>query len=159
MSLDGRELRNALGRFATGVTIITAMTEDQKAMGMTANSFSSVSLDPPLVLWSPARASKRCQAFEAADHFAIHILDERQQSYCKVFATEGGNFSELDWRLSDENVPLIQGCLARFECARHAVHDGGDHAIIVGRVMAASYKDGNPLVFSAGSFGQFARAK
>ena len=153
---NGRAYRDALGKFATGVTIVTCNSEIGP-LGMTVNSFASVSLDPPLVLWSPARASQRCAAFEAAEHFAIHVLNDTQKDHCHVFAREGTNFETLDWSLSDKGVPLIEGCMARFQCLRHAVHDGGDHSIIVGRVIAASVSDGNPLVFSRGAFGQFAR--
>ncbi len=154
--VNGRAYRDALGMFATGVTIVTCDSE-VGPLGITVNSFASVSLDPPLVLWSPARASKRCAAFEAAEHFAIHVLNDNQKDHCNVFAKEGGNFQELDWSLSDKNVPLIEGCMARFQCIRHAIHDGGDHSIIVGRVVAASVKEGKPLVFSRGTFGQFAK--
>ena len=151
---DARAFRDALGTFPTGVTIVTCQSE-QGPLGITANSFSSVSLDPPLVLWSPARASRRFAAFEAAEHFAIHILGEDQQHFCDTFASEGGNFSGFDWRESDHGVPLIDGCLTRFECERHAIHDGGDHAIIVGRVTSATVSEGRSLVFSGGSFGRF----
>ena len=153
---DPRAFREALGKFATGVTIVTCHSQIGP-LGITANSFASVSLDPPLVLWSPARASKRFQAFETADHFAIHILGKHQHHCCRAFATVGDDFSEFDWQPSDRNVPLINDCLARFECERHAVHDGGDHAIIVGRVTAATVSDGDPLVFSEGEYGQFRR--
>ncbi len=86
---DARAFRNALGKYATGVTIVTCESA-QGPLGMTANSFASVSIDPPLVLWSPARASKRFASFEAARHFAIHVLDESQKDYCQIFASEGG---------------------------------------------------------------------
>ena len=155
-SANGRAFRDALGNFATGVTIVTC-NSTAGPLGITANSFASVSLEPPLVLWSPARASKRCAAFEAAEHFAIHVLSESQQDHCATFAKEGGNFGGLDWTRSEDGVPLIENCLARFQCVRHAVYDGGDHSIIVGRVQIASVRDGKPLVFSRGSFGQFAK--
>ncbi len=151
---DPKPFRNALGSFATGVTIVTCATENGP-LGITANSFASVSLDPPLVLWSPARASRRFAAFEAAEHFAIHVLSEDQQDYCNIFASDGGNFADLTWHQSDAGVPLIDGCLTRFECTRHAIHDGGDHAIIVGRVTDVTVCEGKSLVFSGGSFGRF----
>ena len=151
---DPRALRNALGKFATGVTIVTCDCP-RGPLGITANSFASVSLDPPLVLWSPARASKRFTAFVEADHFAIHILADNQQYFCDTFATEGGDFSTLNWQPSEKNVPLIDSCLARIECDRHAVHDGGDHAIIVGLVTQATVGEGTPLVFAKGSYGRF----
>ena len=149
-----REFRDALGRFATGVTVVTCQC-DLGPMGITANSFSSLSLDPPLVLWSPARASRRFSAYEAADRFAIHVLADDQAEVCRAFARDGTNFEGLNWAEGDEGVPLIAGALARFECARHAIHDGGDHAIIVGRVLRVSVSDGAPLVFAKGSYGRF----
>lgn len=155
---DARAFRDALGKYATGVTIVTCESS-QGPLGMTANSFASVSIDPPLVLWSPARASKRCEAFETANHFAIHVLDESQKDFCKTFASEGGNFADLNWQKSASGVPLIDGCLARFECDRYAVHDGGDHAIVVGLVTSAVFREGKPLVFAGGSFGRFSEVE
>ena len=151
---DTRAFRDALGTFATGVTVVTCQSE-KGPLGITANSFASVSLDPPLVLWSPARASKRFAAFEAAEHFAIHILGEDQHHFCTTFAFEGGNFSQLPWHEGASGVPLIDGCVARFECKRFAVHEGGDHAIIVGQVTSATVIEGRSLVFSRGVFGRF----
>lgn len=152
---DARAFRTALGRYATGVTIVTC-DSDIGPLGITANSFASVSLDPPLVLWSPARSSKRFAAFEKAEKFAIHILGDHQKDFCDVFSSQGNDFSSLDWQFSAENVPLINDCLVRLECDRHAVHDGGDHAIIVGHVTAAVVREGgSPLVFANGGFGRF----
>lgn len=152
---DARAFRTALGRYATGVTIVTC-DSDIGPLGITANSFASVSLDPPLVLWSPARSSKRFAAFEAAEKFAIHVLGDHQKHFCDVFASQGNDFSSLDWHASASNVPLLSGCLARFECDRHAIHDGGDHAIVVGHVTAAvMHEGGSPLVFANGGFGRF----
>jgi flavin reductase (DIM6/NTAB) family NADH-FMN oxidoreductase RutF len=153
----GREFRDALGKFATGVTIVTC-EGPQGPVGITANSFSSVSLDPALVLWSPARASRRFPAFEAAQHFAIHVLGTHQRDVCAAFARHGDAFSAADWHRTTEGVPALDGCLARFECQREAVHDGGDHLIIVGRVLRATAEDGDPLVFSEGTYGRFTHA-
>lgn len=151
---ESRAFRDALGSFATGVTIVTC-NSSAGPLGITANSFASVSMEPPLVLWSPARASRRFKAFEAAEHFAIHVLNEDQQHYCKQFASDGGNFDGLNWNADDKGVPLIDGCLSRFECTCHAIHDGGDHAIIVGHVTSVTVCEGQSLVFSGGSFGRF----
>jgi len=148
---DPREFRAALGRFATGITIVTCMTPTGP-LGITANSFSSLSLDPPLVLWSPAKASSRYPHFHAATHYAIHVLGDDQQDLCQAFASSGDAFDGLDWSQSPTGAPLIAGCLARFECRQVAVHDGGDHAIIVGQVARASTRDGAPLLFSGGRF-------
>ena len=151
----GRELRSALARFGTGVTIVTTST-DAGPVGITANSFSSVSLDPPLVLWSASRASRRYPAFRDAEHMAIHVLAENQMDLCRAFSASAHAFDQVDWRESERGVPLLQGCLARFECERYAEYDGGDHAILVGRVLKASVRQGLPLLLYGGQFGQFA---
>lgn len=149
-----RLFRDALGRFATGVTVVTCQS-DLGPLGITANSFASLSLDPPLVLWSPAKASRRFQPFHDAEHFAIHVLTDAQQAVCMNFTKQGTDFDALDWSEGAHGVPLIEGCLARFECHRHAVHDGGDHALIIGHVDAVALREGNPLIFAKGAFGSF----
>jgi flavin reductase (DIM6/NTAB) family NADH-FMN oxidoreductase RutF len=149
-----RAFRDALGCFATGVTIITCKTEDGP-LAIAANSFSSLSLDPALVLWSPAKASRRFPAFNAATHYAIHVLTADQAALCQTFARDGAAFDGVAWVPGAHGVPLIDGCLARFECTRHAIHDGGDHVIIVGEVTQAEMTQGAPLVFSKGSYGRF----
>jgi len=151
----GRELRDALGRFGTGVTVVTTMTSDG-AVGVTANSFSSVSLDPPLVLWSIARTSRRYPFFAQAEHMAIHVLAENQMPLCRAFAASPHACDEVDWQYGGTGAPLLDGCLARFECERYAEYDGGDHAILVARVLKASVRQGLPLLFYGGQFGQFA---
>ena len=150
-SQDPRAFRDALGSFATGVTVVTTASPDGP-VGITANSFSSVSLDPPLVLWSPAKASKRFDHFAEARHFAIHVLDAHQQRVCDDFTRDKHAFGALDWEEGDQGVPLIENCLARFECTLDASHDAGDHLIIVGRVTRAASRSGLPLLFQAGRF-------
>ncbi|MEM6823974.1 MAG: flavin reductase family protein [Pseudomonadota bacterium] len=152
-----RDLRDALGRFATGICVVTTHT-DKGPLGITANSFASVSLDPPLVLWSPARASKRFSAFAATREFAIHVLGEDQDDVCRRFSQGGWDFDGLDWQPGSDGTPLIEGCLARFECGLAAQHDGGDHLIIIGKVGAVAYRDGAPLLFSGGGYGRFTGA-
>ena len=149
----GPLLREALGRFATGVTVVTVATP-QGPVGITANSFTSVSLDPPLVLWCPARASRRFAFFGQAPHFAIHVMAMEQRDLARGFASGAGGF-EAEAH-SPEGVPLLPGALARFDCALHAAHDGGDHSIVVGRVLRTELRDGAPLVFAGGAFGGFA---
>lgn len=151
---SGRAFRDALGRFATGVCVVTTMT-DEGPMGITANSFAAVSLDPPLVLWSPARASRRFPHFENATHYTIHVLGEDQIDLCRRFTLRDPIFEGLDWDEGAGGAPRIAGCLARFECERVAGHDGGDHLIIVGRVIHAEYRDGAPLLFAGGQYGCF----
>jgi len=150
-----RAFRDALGQFATGVTVVTTQTADGP-LGITANSFASVSLDPALVLWSPARSARRFAAFEAAACFAIHVLGADQGPLALAFVRDGAAFGGLDWAPGATGAPLIEGCIARFECERHAVHDGGDHAIVVGRVISATLHPAPPLVFAAGRYGTVA---
>ena len=151
---NARLFRDALGRFATGVTVVTIMGPDGP-MGFTANSFSSLSLDPALVLWSPAKSSQRYPHFAAAEHYAIHVLGQAQSGWPNRFARGGAGFEGLDWQLNGEGVPVVAGALARFDCARHATHEGGDHLIIVGQVLRLALEEGEPLVFANGRFGGF----
>jgi len=148
---DPRAYRDALGSFATGVTIVTVPSADGP-IGITANSFASVSLDPPLVLWSPAKSSKRFNYFDGAPHFAIHVLDAHQQEACNGFIKDKSAFEGLDWITGEHDVPHIRGCLARFECTLDASHDAGDHTIVVGRVRNAAFRTGLPLLFQGGRF-------
>jgi flavin reductase (DIM6/NTAB) family NADH-FMN oxidoreductase RutF len=151
---NSREFRNALGCFGTGVTIVTT-ADDTKPLGITVNSFASVSLDPALVLWSPAKASYRFKQFESASHYAIHVLDHSQADLASQFARNAHSFDHCSWRWSDKGVPLIENTIARFECERLSSHDGGDHAIVVGRVLRAANFGGEPLMFVGGEFGRF----
>jgi len=147
-----RNLRDAMGRFATGVTIVTTMTPEGP-LGMTVNSFASVSLDPPLVLWSPARKSARFPAFEAASHFAVHVLARDQQHLAEAFAQSGNEpFSALEYTRGAGDSPLFSGCAARFECCHSAGHDGGDHLIVVGEVLRLERADVEPLLYYKGGF-------
>lgn len=150
-----RAYRNALGSFTTGVTVVTAMTADGP-IGMTVNSFASVSLDPPLVLWSPAKSSSRYGAFTGARHFAIHVLSADQDHLSAAFTRGGSGFDGIDIRFNDEGVPVLPGTLARFECVEQAQHDAGDHTIIIGKVLRVAHRQGEPLCFSGGRFGRFA---
>lgn len=148
-----RELRDAMGCFATGVTIVTTMTA-RGPLGMTVSSFATVSLDPPLVLWSPARKSARFPSFEAASHFAVHVLAQDQQELAKQFARSGIEaFDGIKYTKGEGGVPLLDGCAARFECSHTAGHDGGDHLIVVGEVRHITASDKPPLVFYRGQFG------
>ncbi len=145
------QYREALGRFATGVTVVTCRSE-VGPLGITANSFSSLSLDPPLILWAPARASMRFAAFEAALHFSVHVLAKDQYPLCRAFARNGTQFEGVNWQPGVNEVPILDGCLARFDCTRHAIYDGGDHAIIVGHVRAVTTRPGDPLIFANGTY-------
>ena len=151
-----RQLRDAFGRFATGVTVVTAQSANGP-IGITVNSFASVSLDPALVLWSPAKETRRYQPFVDASHYAIHVLADNQADICGAFAKDAFALNSIEHILNDENVPLIPGCLARFECKQVNIFDGGDHSIILGEVQRAEMREGDALAFFAGKFGKFAQ--
>ena len=145
-----RQLRDAFGRFATGVTIVTTATENGPA-AITVNSFSSLSLDPPLVLWALDKSSNRYAHFTQDQHFAIHVLAANQEELCWRVAREGAEVLASDLTTNTEGVPVLTDCLARFECSRYASYDGGDHDIIVGQVMrVAMREDGHALMFFKG---------
>ncbi len=146
-----RELRDALGRFATGVTLITTMTP-RGPLGITANSFASLSLNPPLVLWSPARKSSRFAAFEAASHFTVHVLARDQQAIAEHFARHGDGFERFGSIPGLGEAPLLEGCAARLECRHAARFEGGDHLICVGEVLRLSHADRPPLVYHQGAY-------
>lgn len=159
-ALDARALRRAFGQFATGVTVITTREADRPApVGITVNSFASVSLDPPLILWSAARSSMRHAHFSGAQAFAVHVLAADQRSLADRFSRSGDGFDALPHALNPEDVPILPGTLARFECRTEATHEGGDHTIIIGRVLRFEVRDGAlPLVFAQGGFGGFVPA-
>ncbi|UOA26744.1 flavin reductase family protein [Pseudosulfitobacter sp. DSM 107133] len=148
-------LRHAFGRFGTGVTVITTASEIGP-LGFTANSFSSVSLKPPLVLWSLADASRRHDAFARAQNFSIHVLADTQAEMALHFAGRGDGFDAYAHQIDPNGVPLLQGCLARFDCTLFDVHKAGDHSIIVGRVtQVATSTGGAGLAFDQGLYGRF----
>lgn len=150
---DGRQLRQALGRFATGVTVITTCGADGKREGLTANSFSALSLDPPLVLWSIVRKSASLPGFLAAGRFAINVLDADQAALSHRFATpHPDKFDGVSVETGQLGCPILTGALASFECRTEQTHEGGDHVLFVGRVGRVRYRDGHPLVFSAGRY-------
>ena len=150
-----RAFRDALGQFATGVTVVTTRGA-QGPVGITANSFAALSLDPPLVMWAPGRFSRRFAAFAEGAHFAIHILAAEQMWLAQHFAGDGFDFAINGVTEGTGGVPLLPGCLARFECTRHAVHPGGDHAIVVGAVERVTLRPGAGLSFFAGRYGEIA---
>ena len=149
---SSRQLRDAFGKFATGITVITAPSTDGP-IAIVANSFSSVSLDPALVLWSVDRTARRFPYFDAADHYAIHVLAAEQQDLCKLAARDAHMLNDHPHTLNADGVPLIDHCLARFECRRVAAHDAGDHVIVVGQVQRTEMREGQPLTFYGGNFG------
>ncbi|MEX5729467.1 flavin reductase (DIM6/NTAB) family NADH-FMN oxidoreductase RutF [Rhodovulum iodosum] len=149
-----RAYRDALGCFATGVTVVTAASP-LGPVGMTANSFASVSLDPPLILWSPARASSRYAAMAGAGRFAVHVLGAGEHALANRFARSGGAFEGLAMEGANDPPLIDEGWIARFLCTRAAVHEAGDHAIVVGHVEEVARREGPPLVFAGGAYGDF----
>ena len=150
--IDAKFLRDALGNFATGVTIVTTR-HDGRNIGLTANSFNSVSLDPPLVLWSLAKKSSNIDAFTNVDAFAVHILGADQELLSNRFATPGiDKFEGVDFEKGIDGVPLLRDCAARFECRTAYRYDGGDHIIIVGEVLDLEHSEKEPLLFHRGKY-------
>ena len=151
---DGRELRNALGRFATGVCVITTIDEQGNAVGMTANSFSSVSLDPPLVLWSLQSNSDLYTTFARPRRYAVNVLSSEQMALSNQYAKKGDHILDPGhFRVGRHGAPIIRNALVSFECELDATHEGGDHLIIVGRVKdMVSRPTGKPLLFHSGSY-------
>ncbi|TCT06167.1 flavin reductase family protein [Aquabacter spiritensis] len=151
---DPRAFRQALGRFATGVAIVTAGTPDGTVVGMTMSSFNSVSLDPPLVLFSVARTAHSLPAMRAATGFGINILAQDQQHLSNRFARAlADKWQEVEHRRGGNDAPLLDGAIAHFECAPYARHDGGDHEIFLARVLRFSTaQEGEPLIFFGGRY-------
>lgn len=154
---DARAFRDALGRFATGVTVITCQTPDGP-QGITANSFASVSLAPPLVLWSLAKTSSRFAVFSGARDYSIHVLAQEARDMAARFTKGGHGFDGLTCGVGASGAPTLPDVLARFDCRLQATHDAGDHVILVGQVIWADGQPGHPMVFAQGHFGGFSPA-
>lgn len=135
MTVGPRDYRRALGRFATGVTVVTAEGANGALIGVTISAMASVSLDPPLVLFCLGKTTASFEAYTEGERFAVNILAEDQRELSERFATRNGDrFAGVAFRRGDGGCPLIEGCLGVLECTRVAAHDGGDHVIVVGRV-------------------------
>ncbi len=151
--IDVRAFRNALGSFTTGVTVVTTRDKAGHDVGLTANSFNSVSLDPPLVLWSLAKSSNSLPAFMEAEHFGVHVLAADQEPLSNLFAKRGADkFGALDVRRGHGGIPLLDGCAARFECRTAYRYAGGDHEIFVGEVVLFEHFGRAPLVYHNGRY-------
>ena len=151
--MDSRHFRNALGRFTTGVTIVTCLDAAGTPVGLTANSFNALSLDPPLVLWSLRSASPSMAAFEAAPRFAVNVLSESQVELSRRFASRSENrFADLPWAAGEHGSPVLTGCAAVFECETLSQQTAGDHRLFIGRVLACSESPLPPLLFQAGHY-------
>lgn len=158
MAFDTRILRNALGSFATGVTIVTTRNANGEDVGRTANSFSSVSLEPPMILWSLSKTSASLEDFRGSDHFAVHILSAGQNDLSTRFAgKQDDKFAGLDLDRGEGDIPLLKECSARFACRTAHQYEGGDHIIFVGEVIDFQHSPTPPLVFHAGQYGRLVR--
>jgi flavin reductase (DIM6/NTAB) family NADH-FMN oxidoreductase RutF len=153
VTFDTKAFRNALGCFGTGVAIVTTCDRNGQKIGMTINSFASVSLNPPLILWSVQTLSASSQSFRDAEHFAVTILNTDQQATASHFArTLEDKFANTPFDLNEHGVPLLEGGLAQFECRTYARYPGGDHNILVGEVLRFRGGSGTALGFLAGKF-------
>lgn len=152
--IDKRQFRNALGQFATGVTIVTAKDLNGGGyVGTTASSFNSVSVEPPLILWSIDKGARALAAYEQAEHFCVNVLAAEQMNLSNHFARQQDNkFDGVDYELNQFGVPMLKGCAARFECKTRHLYEGGDHLIIVGEVLAFDASDRSGLLFHQGSY-------
>ena len=153
-SFSTQEFRTALGMFATGVTIVTARAPDGSVVGLTANSFNSVSLEPPLVLWSLSRAAASMAAFSKGSHYAVNILAADQKALAERFALRGvDRWKDVGFDEGFGGAPLLHGCAATFECFNRSRYEEGDHVIFVGEVERFSHREGaSPLLFHGGRF-------
>lgn len=152
-ALDTRHLRNALGRFATGVTIVSCLDASGRYVGLTANSFNALSLEPPLVLWSLRESSPSLPAFLAAPRFAVNVLAEAQVELSRRFASRREDkFDDGLWALGEQGSPVLAGCAAVFECEQVAQQVAGDHRLFIGRVLACTESAVPPLVFQGGHY-------
>ena len=158
MSVDAAHFRKALGHFATGITVISTVDHEGKPVGITANSFNSVSLDPPLILFSLAKTAFSLAAFASHRHFAVNILKEGQDALSNRFATPSADkWAGVEHTTWDSGCPILVDSLASFECRVRNIYDGGDHLIFVGEVLQLfSESEGRPLIYYAGRYGSLA---
>ncbi|MHB8438811.1 MAG: flavin reductase family protein [Acidimicrobiales bacterium] len=154
-TLGTARLREVMGHFASGVTIVTAV-DGAEPVGFTCQAFSSLSLDPPLVVLAPGKNSTTWPRIVAAGQFCVNILAEGQEALCRDFAVSGGDkFAGVAWQPAGNDAPVLEGALAWIECALVEAHDAGDHELVVGRVLDMGVGQGKPLIFYRGGFGRF----
>jgi flavin reductase (DIM6/NTAB) family NADH-FMN oxidoreductase RutF len=151
-SIDPKAFRNAMGQFATGITVISIVDIDGSPHGMTVNSFGSLSLEPPLVQWSVRLGSTSFGAFASAKHYAVNVLAADQETVSRSFAASVDRFKSVEWEQGLAGLPLIKGSLAWIECELSQQIDCGDHRILVGRVLRARCFDARPLLFWRGAY-------
>lgn len=153
--VDQARFREALGHFATGVTVVTA-TEEGEPVGFTCQAFTSLSLDPPMVALAPAKSSTSWPRIVAAGAFCVNILGQHQEALCRTFAVSGGDkFTGVAWHKGQGGAPVLEGSLAFVECELGSIHDAGDHELVTGRVVNIGVGEGRPLLFYRGGFGSF----
>ncbi len=157
VTMDPRELRNAFGCFASGITIVSLPDADGRPTGVTVSSFSSLSLDPALCLFSLGKTQGSCKLIEQGEHFTINVLASDQAATAWQFAKPSADkFAGIDWRPGFNGVPVIAGSLCHFECRKWATYDGGDHIIVVGQITHFDRTDGAPLLFYRGQIATMA---
>ena len=158
MSIDPALFRQVLGHFPTGVTVITATKADGTPVGFTIGSFTSVSLDPPLVGFLPDKKSSTWPQIEAAGKFCVNILGSNQQDLCRRLSAKGPErFADVDWSHSVHGLPILADTIATIECALHAVHEAGDHWFVLGKVLTMDVtRNEDPMLFHRGRYGGFA---
>ena len=161
MSIDQITFRKVLGRFATGVTVVTGMTDEKVPVGLTVNAFSSLSLVPPLVLFCLDKKTASIEAFSMGNGFALNMLNEDQQELSVIFSTKvEDRFARADHSFWNTGVPILKGCLANLECIIDDVHHGGDHLIIVGKVIRLHQSDkGSPLIYFNGNYAKIGKTE
>lgn len=155
--IDGATFRHVLGHYPTGVCVVTATGPEGEGLGMVVGSFTSVSLDPPLVAFFPAKSSTSWPSIASAGKFCVNVLTSEQQALCRQFSARGGDkFAGVAHRASANGSPILDGVLAWIDCSLDAVHDAGDHHIVVGRVLELGVESpGRPLLFFQGAYGEF----
>lgn len=154
LTIDPAELRRSLSCFPTGVTIVTTTGRGGQPVGVTISSFNSVSLDPPLILWSLALKAGSLEDFRGAAFFAVNVLSEEQGDLPRIFSSAvEDRFSGLDWETGMGGAPVLQGCSAAFECRTYARHDGGDHEIFLGEVLRHQSSQMRPMLYAKGRIG------
>lgn len=150
-AVDARDLRRSLGCFPTGVAVVTAMSQQGQPIGVTISSFNSVSMDPPLILWSLALKAASLEDFRASGAFAVNVLSEGQSDLPRIFSSPvEDRFDGVTWHKGQGGAPILAGSAAVFECSTYARYDGGDHEIFVGRVERHGRSDAAPLLFANG---------
>lgn len=153
MPIEKNQLRQVMGHFATGVTIITTFNKAGQMHGLTANAFTSVSLEPPLLLISVDKKAESYPAFEESKVFTVNILADEQEALSRKFAVSGGNkFEGVAYRKGGNGAAILDGTLAHIECTLYAAYEGGDHSLYLGEIQEAEVREGKPLVFYRGGY-------